>query len=576
MATLAEFRQQYPQYDDMSDAEVAARLYVSNYSDMSVGDFAKRLELPEEQAVPFMQEVHKRNPEYRFAFEQPKVGVGEDVFRGLVSGAQRGFTGMADLAKAGLAPDGYTAAAEITSPDSIGIQRREGGGFGEVTRAAERIIPRYEPQTTAGEYASTVGEFLPGAVLSGGGLGGLLKYGVVPAIASEAAGQATEGTRYEPYARIGAAVAAPIAVQGGINLARRALSPAGGADPERLAAAARLRAEGVTPTAGQETGSRAIRAMEGVAKATDEQLDDFTAAAMRTTGSESRRATQEAIVAADRRIGAEYDRILSNVSVVPDTSVAQRAMSAVDDYLQNAPAAEVTPRIRNVAMEIIDAATSKTPRPIPLETLRRWRTELGKLVSSNSEATTDAARALRSAIDEATDSALIAAGRADDLAALRTAREQWWNLLGIKDAASRAGEGARVGVITPESLRGAVRRTQGADAISMGRGTPLAALATSGEAVLATAPTVMPQGVRAVQGLPYMLGAGLGGAVGSTAGPIGTAVGMAAGAAAPEVGRLAVNHPLVQMYLRNQAVGAPTERLLSPRILPALSGLLAQ
>ncbi len=65
----------------------------------------------------------------------------------------------------------------------------------------------YQPSTTAGEYARTVGEFLPGAMaLGGGGVANALRYGVVPAVTSETAGQATEGTAVEPYARIAGAL----------------------------------------------------------------------------------------------------------------------------------------------------------------------------------------------------------------------------------------------------------------------------------------------------------------------------------------------------------------------------------
>lgn len=85
----------------------------------------------------------------------------------------------------------------------------------------------YKPQTTAGEYANTVGEFIPGALLGGGGtakeLGKTaLKFGVVPGVASEAAGQATEGTALEPYARAAAAIGTGVGVSmlPGVKLSR--------------------------------------------------------------------------------------------------------------------------------------------------------------------------------------------------------------------------------------------------------------------------------------------------------------------------------------------------------------------
>lgn len=70
----------------------------------------------------------------------------------------------------------------------------------------------YQPQTTAGEYARTIGEFFPGAMsLGGGGLANVARYGILPAVTSETAGQATDGTALEPYARVAGALAGGIA-----------------------------------------------------------------------------------------------------------------------------------------------------------------------------------------------------------------------------------------------------------------------------------------------------------------------------------------------------------------------------
>lgn len=92
----------------------------------------------------------------------------------------------------------------------------------------------YQPKTTPGKYTNTVAEFLPGAVALGGGLSGIksaigagLKYGVAPGLASEAAGQATEGQWVEPYARAAAAIGTGVAA-GGLS---KAISNPGKAVP---------------------------------------------------------------------------------------------------------------------------------------------------------------------------------------------------------------------------------------------------------------------------------------------------------------------------------------------------------
>lgn len=92
----------------------------------------------------------------------------------------------------------------------------------------------YKPKTNLGKYAETAGEFVPGAVMAPGNMAlNAVRYGVVPGLASEAAGQATEGTGYEPYARVAAGVGAGV---GASMLARPAYS-------ERLVGRA---ADGVT------------------------------------------------------------------------------------------------------------------------------------------------------------------------------------------------------------------------------------------------------------------------------------------------------------------------------------------
>ena len=107
----------------------------------------------------------------------------------------------------------------------------------------------YEPTTTAGRFAQTVGEFIPGAGRK------IVTFAVAPGIASEAAGQATEGTQLEGPARALAAIGAGV---GGAALTRSrapsaALAPAlQGVDDAALTSARNLMIEaadrGVTLT----------------------------------------------------------------------------------------------------------------------------------------------------------------------------------------------------------------------------------------------------------------------------------------------------------------------------------------
>jgi hypothetical protein len=63
--------------------------------------------------------------------------------------------------------------------------------------------PFYQPKTIVGDYARTAGEFVPGALLmpEGSLAANALRYGLLPALSSETAGQFTQGTAAEPWAR---------------------------------------------------------------------------------------------------------------------------------------------------------------------------------------------------------------------------------------------------------------------------------------------------------------------------------------------------------------------------------------
>ena len=79
---------------------------------------------------------------------------------------------------------GYAALAGAVGADPEGIERKG--------------------ETTVAEYAGTVGEFVPAAITGTG-----LKPLIISALGSETAGQMSEGTIYEPIARVLGAFAAP-------------------------------------------------------------------------------------------------------------------------------------------------------------------------------------------------------------------------------------------------------------------------------------------------------------------------------------------------------------------------------
>jgi hypothetical protein len=164
------------------------------------------------------------------------ISVGEDVAKSLGSGVVKGAAETAMLPVT-LPQIGKFAANSIS--DFVFDKGRELFGLAKKDRSARDEFEKttitgmlskpqaqvrealdetlHKPQTTAGEYAETIGEFAPAAATGGGSFLGRVGKGVIaPAVASESAGQLTEGTALEPWARFVGAVTGGV----GANLAR--------------------------------------------------------------------------------------------------------------------------------------------------------------------------------------------------------------------------------------------------------------------------------------------------------------------------------------------------------------------
>jgi hypothetical protein len=159
---------------------------------------------------------------------QPEISTTEDVARSLGSGMVRGAIGLAETPEmAGRAiKRGYQEVKQRLGGEVDQLTPIFDTATGRVLREAT-TLEEYQPQTTAGEYAGTVGEFLPAAIGGPAGLARRAGVAVTAGLGSEAAGQATEGTDLEPYARITGALVAPYAANRTLSVlqAKNAKSP---------------------------------------------------------------------------------------------------------------------------------------------------------------------------------------------------------------------------------------------------------------------------------------------------------------------------------------------------------------
>lgn len=153
------------------------------------------------------------------------ISTAEDVGRSLLAGTGEGIhNAVSPLTE--VAPSTLERATDAILPGAGKYVRMLGfaltpSSFQNISENSGALAQSHTPQTTAGEYARTVGEMLPNAALPTGAasnLGGVAVRSarvLVPALTSETAGQLTKGTEAEPWARVLGAVAGGLVEGGG-------------------------------------------------------------------------------------------------------------------------------------------------------------------------------------------------------------------------------------------------------------------------------------------------------------------------------------------------------------------------
>lgn len=564
MPSIAEIRQKFPQYDDMTDQQLADAVYRKFYSDMPRADFDAKLGGGSAAAEP----------------QEPSTMM--DMAKAGAAGFGRGVADLAglpgsigDVLKTGfnkgldyILPGPNLEDTVLAKPSVV-----SGEAMRNYASAATGGATDYRGQTTAGKYAGTVGEFLPGAAAFGGGtLGGLLRYGAIPGIASEAAGQATEGTAAEPYARFGAAVLSPVAV----GAAGRMVSARPG--PTRAAATQMLKQEGVPLTAGQRTGSKRLQYSEQMLN--PNKYDDFvtaqrqafTKSALKKIGENADAASPEVMTRAYARIGGMFDDLAAKHSIKPDAKMVADLKATVDDYKSVVAQSNRAPFVENIAKDIVDEI--KKNGSVSGAWYQNARSRLGKIIKAGGKEG-DAAAEIQGALDAAMERSLLAKG-SKDVGKWRAARNQYRDFLVIEKAAGgAAADTVLEGALTPQMLRNASKQVYGLRNYTQGKG-PLTDLARAGAGVMEQLPNL---------GTAQRLSAivpGSSAAVGATAGtmiggPLGGVLGGMAGMMAPRMaGSFMLSRP-GRALLGNQMFSdvdvLTNQALIRAGLVPAAAGL---
>jgi hypothetical protein len=136
--------------------------------------------------------------------------VAGDVAKSAGIGVVKGGLGLAGLPAdaVDLATRGVDYLAGTKSNEAFGKTVGDYAGSGALRGYLEQATgPLYEPKTGVGQVAQTIGEFAPAALAGPAGIGRRVATQVLaPALASEAAGAAAQGTDAEPYARVAGAI----------------------------------------------------------------------------------------------------------------------------------------------------------------------------------------------------------------------------------------------------------------------------------------------------------------------------------------------------------------------------------
>jgi hypothetical protein len=429
-------------------------------------------------------------------------------------------------------------------------------GSAATQRAVEKVTgPFYEAKTLPGQFASTIAEFAPGALVPGSTAARAANT-VIPGVLSETAGQLTKGTAAEPYARaIGGIAGGPAAA--------KLITPAAPASAAYRAAVGTLDREGIPLTAGQRTGSKPIQWAESTAadmpgsaaaasdlygqgknafdRAATERLYDRAQLTARGVPPDVNLPDPRVARAGPQSLSDEYTRLQQN-DLVANPKLLDRIGGAQSEYERKVLAHERTPKIENSYNDIVDKLVAGQGRMAGDE-YQAIRSQLGTAARNATNPQEGIAlREMKGALDEAFNAGV----SPRDAAALALNNQRYGNMKQTQDAVAAATGGN----LSPARMAQAARA---------GRGGQYAAQAGNLDELTQAAARVMkdlPQSgtgprtaMQTMFSLPSMLSTGGGGTLGAMfGGPLGALV----GAGMPLAAARAVVSKTGQSYLGNQ------------------------
>jgi hypothetical protein len=592
MTTISDIRSQYPQYQDLTDKQLADALHQKFYADMPADQFYAKIGLDTTDAV---------SARAKAGIERAKAIQNGTATRTAIDPSTGQPTGVPAFS-----PVKYDRLGSGVAGAENAMTFGFGDELGSYLGSAISGLPREEVLQQMRAMDSKAQSENPGSYLTGQ-IGGGLAQGLVTGgagfgasaantggtLGRVALGSALDGTIYGGLqgagnangdlmdrakgAAIGGGTgalvggAAPYIAAGVGAGVRRLISPFA-SSPEREAAVSILAKEGVPVTAGQRTGSKALQFAEselGGSKAAnmmEDQAAAFTDAAMRKAGG-SGRATPDNLSSLYDTLGQGFSDLASRNSLTADKQMAQDIATTLKRY-GNLLEAQQKPIINNVVGDLVQRVNANGGKLSGAE-YQMIRSDLSRAAKSTGNQTLSAAfKGIRDALDEAMDRSI----NPQDVGAWKLLRKQYGNFKVLEKAAGSGGTDAGLGLINPAQLR--IAASSGNRGGFARGASDFTDLAKAGQAVMTPLPNSGTAARTAVRNIGVPIGsAGLGSMIAGLPGA-------AAGVAAPYVAGRALMSAPVQRYLGNQAAAgavnpvsnALLSSLLRSGALPAISG----
>lgn len=406
------------------------------------------------------------------ASESPLLDVAKSAGVGIGKGVLSlgGIVGdMSDLGAKGI-----EAATNYVS-DKLGVERyqppmdRSQSALNAIPTAAslrqnvESVTGEfYKPQTRAGRYAQSVGEFAPAMAIGPGGWAAKGLAAVGGGIGAEAGGELAEGQSpgWQTAAKIAGGT---IGAMGPGGLAR-AITP-NPISPARQRLLDVLEAEGVTSlTAGQRTGNKSLQYAEsilgdapgagsGASRIQQEGQRQFTEATMRRAGAGLPDASPEVLAVNNARLAQQFRDLSARNTLTPDNQFITDLTNAVTHY-RRVPDSQQRQMVQGYIDDIVDHVNAGAMPGTHYQEMRSRLSRQSNSLRQSDPTLSEALRDIRVALDDAMERS-IPAGSAD-AALWRQTRREYAAQKTIEKAASRAGEETAEGQIKPANLRNTV------------------------------------------------------------------------------------------------------------------------